>query len=43
MCTGVGSQSNQQRVIIDSKGNVYINKKDRNLNISIDNGEHPLS
>lgn len=37
---GEGNQSSQQRVVIDSEGNVYINKKDRNLNISIDNGEH---
>ena len=37
---GAGNQSSQQRVVIDSEGNVYINKKDRNLNISIDNGEH---
>ena len=37
---GQGTQLSQQRVIIDSEGNVYINKKDRNLNISIDNGEH---
>ena len=37
---GAGNQSSQQRVAIDSEGNVYINKKDRNLNISIDNGEH---
>ena len=37
---GSGNQSSQQRVVIDSEGNVYINKKDRNLNLSIDNGEH---
>lgn len=37
---GAGNQSSQPRVVIDSEGNVYINKKDRNLNISIDNGEH---
>ena len=37
---GAGNQSSQQRVVIDNEGNVYINKKDRNLNISIDNGEH---
>ena len=37
---GAGNQSSQQRVVIDSEGNVYINKKDKNLNISIDNGEH---
>ena len=37
---GEGNQSSQQRVIIDSEGNVYINQKDKNLNISIDDGEH---
>ena len=37
---GEGNKSSQQRIIIDSEGNVYINKKDKNLNISIDNGEH---
>ncbi|MCC8024400.1 MAG: hypothetical protein LIP16_03745 [Clostridium sp.] len=37
---GQGTQSSQQRVIIDNDGNVYINGKDKNLNISIDQGEH---
>ena len=37
---GEGTQSSQQRLWIDDDGNVYINKKDKNLNISIDNGEH---
>ena len=37
---GTGKQSSQQRVIIDENGNVYINKKYRDLNLSIDNGEH---
>ena len=37
---GAGTKSSQQRVIIDDNGNVYINKKDKDLNISIDNGEH---
>lgn len=27
-------------MVIDNDGNVYISKKDSNLNISIDNGEH---
>ncbi len=37
---GEGTQSSQQRIVIDNEGNIYINKQDKNLNISIDNGEH---
>ena len=37
---GQGTQSSQKRIIIDNDGNVYINKSDKNLNISIDQGEH---
>lgn len=35
-----GTMSSQQRVIIDDAGNVKINNVNKNLNISIDNGEH---
>lgn len=37
---GQGTQSSQQRIVIDDNGKIYINRKDKNLNISIDNGEH---
>ncbi|WP_143318539.1 hypothetical protein [Clostridium sp. HBUAS56017] len=37
---GAGNKSNQQRVVIDNDGNVYINDKTAKLNVSIDNGEH---
>lgn len=37
---GVGNKSSQQRVVIDSEGNVSITNHNRNLNVSIDNGEH---
>ncbi len=37
---GVGNKSSQQRVVIDSEGNVFITNHNRNLNVSIDNGEH---
>jgi len=40
---GTGDKSSQMRITIDSEGNVYINNKDRNLNLSIDNGEHSQS
>ena len=37
---GTGDKASQQRILIDSEGNVYINKKNVNLNVSVDNGEH---
>ena len=37
---GTGDRSSQQRVLIDGDGNVYINNKNANLNLSIDSGEH---
>lgn len=37
---GQGDKSSQDRIVIDGDGNIFINKKNRDLNISIDNGEH---
>ncbi|MFA0814254.1 MAG: hypothetical protein ACC608_00530 [Anaerofustis sp.] len=37
---GSGSKSSQERIIIKNDGTVYITNKDKNLNISIDEGEH---
>lgn len=37
---GNGTKSSQQRINIDSDGNVTIDNKTADLNISIDNGEH---
>ncbi|SEJ42840.1 LXG domain of WXG superfamily protein [Bhargavaea ginsengi] len=37
---GEGTRKSQERLSIDDEGNVYIRNKNKNLNISIDNGEH---
>lgn len=37
---GTGDLCSQERILVDSEGNVYINNPDSNLNVSIDNGEH---
>ncbi|WP_430597814.1 hypothetical protein [Enterococcus sp. AZ177] len=37
---GQGNKSSQDRIVVDNDGNIFINKKDRDLNISIDDGEH---
>ncbi|MBC1231571.1 hypothetical protein HCB26_08785 [Listeria booriae] len=37
---GAESKSSQERISINDQGKIYINNKDKNLNISIDNGEH---
>lgn len=37
---GKGSKSSQNRIVVDDNGNVYINNKDKNFNISVDEGEH---
>ena len=37
---GQGNKSSQDRIVVDGDGNIFINKKGTNLNISIDNGEH---
>jgi hypothetical protein len=37
---GQGTKTSQDRIVVDSDGNIFINKKDKDLNISIDNGEH---
>lgn len=37
---GSGYKTSQERVLVDNSGNLFIKNKDKNLNISIDNGEH---
>lgn len=37
---GQGTKLSQERITIDQNGKVHINQKNKNLNLSIDNGEH---
>ena len=37
---GESTRTSQQRVTFDADGRIHINKKNKNLNISVDNGEH---